>query len=83
MASIDVGIKNDELGKVVSQEGRLVGGDELFRWPEFKALALRLGLPWGKPIKRLVLDLQYDAMATMLVEMVGEDCQPTEVVKRA
>lgn len=52
----------------VAEDGYMV-----FRWPEFQALAFRLGIDITRPMKRLVLDLQEGACPVILIEQRGSD----------
>lgn len=50
-----------------------VDGYEVFQWPEFQALAFRLGIDLTRPVKRLVLDLGEGYCPVVLVEQRGSD----------
>jgi len=50
-----------------------VDGFTVFRWPEFKAFAERLGLDLSKPIKTLVFDVRIGCAPSVWVEYIGRD----------
>lgn len=46
-------------------------GHQVFHWPEFQALAKRLGVDMNRKTKRLVIVLDIDEMATIDHTYVG------------
>ncbi len=55
---------------------RVPTGYEVYRWPEFVALAKRLGIPLGLPTTSLTITLMVDQEAPVEVAHSYRACQP-------
>jgi sugar diacid utilization regulator len=62
----------------VSHQSSLVQSAEVFQWPEFKALAERLGVDMSKHIVRIAIFLDRDTPAEVCLEMFAEDCSSSQ-----
>lgn len=56
---------------------------DVFEWPEFKALASRLGLDLGKPITKLSLFLDILDYSHIEVSYLGVDVQDRQSDKQS
>ncbi len=54
-------------------------GREVFFWPEFQALAKRLGVDVDLPIKEIGIHLIHDGDVTIKLEYLGEDKRSKDV----
>ena len=46
---------------------------DVFRWPEFKALATRLGIDLSRPTRHLIISIPYDDAVQITHEYLGVD----------
>lgn len=75
---IDVGLKMPKM----AEECRVPAmGRDVFHWPEFLALATRLGVDLSRPYRRLVIDMHCDDFVVILLDQQGADAQASVVNK--
>lgn len=58
--------------KVTALNCEPVTGFEVFQWPEFRALVVRLGVPMDTPIKDITITLTEET-AEYTVRVLGKD----------